>query len=199
MISRNEMKEEHKSHESQTAIVSGESLKQHVKLLGEMMMDQARLHQAARMVKNRKSHLETVGHAEGIDYLSEVAADFQQQARKLRMMTPDQLMHSYPGIVDDLSRAFGGGGTESRMEEEEQPALDRSLIEDIGASINQLIRTGANYNKETQSFQYIGAGPEAGTASKRYDGIVAVPSPLSIDKRTYLTYEPRLHSKQHAE
>ncbi|GGG52380.1 hypothetical protein [Paenibacillus radicis (ex Gao et al. 2016)] len=198
MISRNELKEEHMSRESHTAIVSGERLKRHVKLLGEMMMDQARLHQAARMVNSRKSQLETIGHAEGMDYLTEVTADFHQQARKLRMMTPDQLMHSYPRIVDDLSHAFGGG---AGIEEEELSALDRSLIEDIGASINQLIRMGANFNRETQTFQYVGASPEAGAASKRYDGIVAVPSPMasSIDKRTYLTYEPRLHEKQHAE
>jgi two-component system, chemotaxis family, sensor kinase CheA len=131
---------------SQTIRVSVERLEHLMNLVGELVIDQTRIHQVERTQRRRLSD-DTVDELGQIsDHLSRIIGDLQESVMKARMLPIEQLFNRFPRMIRDLTRELG---KEIELVIEGQDTeLDRTLIEEISDPLIHLIRNAVDHGIE---------------------------------------------------
>jgi two-component system chemotaxis sensor kinase CheA len=144
---------------SQTIRVNVERLDHLMNLVGELVIDQTRIHQVER-IQNRKFADESVDELGLIsDHLSRIIGDLQETVMKTRMLPIEQLFNRFPRMIRDLSRDLG-----KEMDlviEGKDTELDRTLIEEIADPLIHLIRNAVDHGLEKpETRQQSGKNPK---------------------------------------
>ncbi|GIP55626.1 chemotaxis protein CheA [Paenibacillus vini] len=150
---------------SQTIRVSVERLEHLMNLVGELVIDQTRIHQVERTQRRRFSDdsVEELGHIS--DHLSRIIGDLQESVMKTRMLPIEQLFNRFPRMVRDLSRDLG-----KEIElviEGKDTELDRTLIEEIADPLIHLIRNAVDHGIEDPGVRTANGKPAKGTLTIR--------------------------------
>ncbi|MFF2158633.1 chemotaxis protein CheW [Paenibacillus chitinolyticus] len=131
---------------SPTIRVSVERLEHLMNLVGELVIDQTRIHQVERTQRRRFADetVDELGHI--ADHLSRIIGDLQESVMKTRMLPIEQLFNRFPRMIRDLSRMLG-----KEIElvlEGKDTELDRTLIEEIADPLIHLIRNAVDHGIE---------------------------------------------------
>ncbi|MFE6796689.1 chemotaxis protein CheW [Paenibacillus chitinolyticus] len=131
---------------SPTIRVSVERLEHLMNLVGELVIDQTRIHQVERTQRRRFADetVDELGHI--ADHLSRIIGDLQESVMKTRMLPIEQLFNRFPRMIRDLSRMLG-----KEIElvlEGKDTELDRTLIEEITDPLIHLIRNAVDHGIE---------------------------------------------------
>ncbi|CAM3714100.1 chemotaxis protein CheW [Marinicrinis lubricantis] len=131
---------------SQTIRVSVERLEHLMNLVGELVIDQTRIHQVERIQSRRFSDdtVEELGQIS--DHLSRTISDLQDSVMKTRMLPIEQLFNRFPRMIRDLSHNL-----DKEIElviEGKDTELDRTLIEEIADPLIHLIRNAVDHGVE---------------------------------------------------
>ncbi|WEK54631.1 MAG: chemotaxis protein CheA [Candidatus Cohnella colombiensis] len=146
-IASEKSKQAGKAKSSPSIRVSVERLDHLMNLVGELVIDQTRIHQIERTQKRRLVD-ESVGELADIaDHLSRIIGDLQESVMKARMLQIEQLFNRFPRMIRDLSRDLGKE-LELIMEGKDTE-LDRTLIEEIADPMIHLIRNALDHGLET--------------------------------------------------
>ncbi|TJY42604.1 chemotaxis protein CheA [Cohnella pontilimi] len=131
---------------SQTIRVSVERLDHLMNLVGELVIDQTRIHQVERTQRRRVSDesVNELGHIS--DHLSRIIGDLQESVMKARMLPIEQLFNRFPRMIRDLSRDLGK--EIDLVIEGQDTELDRTLIEEIADPLIHLIRNAIDHGIE---------------------------------------------------
>ncbi|GKS13035.1 hypothetical protein YDYSY3_40350 [Paenibacillus chitinolyticus] len=144
---------------SPTIRVSVERLEHLMNLVGELVIDQTRIHQVERTQRRRFAD-ETVDELGDIaDHLSRIIGDLQESVMKTRMLPIEQLFNRFPRMIRDLSRMLG-----KEIElvlEGKDTELDRTLIEEIADPLIHLIRNAVDHGIEKPEVRTL-SGKSAG-------------------------------------
>ncbi|EGL16481.1 MULTISPECIES: chemotaxis protein CheA [unclassified Paenibacillus] len=144
---------------SPTIRVSVERLEHLMNLVGELVIDQTRIHQVERTQRRRFAD-ETVDELGDIaDHLSRIIGDLQESVMKTRMLPIEQLFNRFPRMIRDLSRMLG-----KEIElvlEGKDTELDRTLIEEIADPLIHLIRNAVDHGIEKPEVRTL-SGKNAG-------------------------------------
>nr|WP_123043606.1 chemotaxis protein CheA [Cohnella candidum]AYQ75525.1 chemotaxis protein CheA [Cohnella candidum] len=146
---------------SQTIRVSVERLDHLMNLVGELVIDQTRIHQVERNQRRRfqDDTVSELGHIS--DHLSRIIGDLQESVMKARMLPIEQLFNRFPRMIRDLSRDLGKD-LELVMEGQDTE-LDRTLIEEIADPLIHLIRNAVDHGLETPDVREQSGKPRKGT------------------------------------
>lgn len=146
-----------------TVRVSIERLELLMNLVGEIIIDQARISQLGAVLRHENNKqeeslndLEQVTH-----HLSRIVSELQENVMKTRMLPIEQSFNRFPRIVRDLSGQLGkeidlvieGGETE----------LDRTVIEEIADPLIHLIRNSVDHGVELPQDRIAHGKPAKGT------------------------------------
>jgi two-component system chemotaxis sensor kinase CheA len=133
---------------TQTVRVDVERLEKMMNLVGELVIEQARILQVGNILHNRYSSDEVIDDLLGIsNRVSRVIGELQEGVMKSRMLPIQQLFNRFPRMVRDLSESLNkqvelileGGDTE----------MDRTIIEEITDPLIHLIRNAIDHGIET--------------------------------------------------
>jgi two-component system chemotaxis sensor kinase CheA len=135
-----------KAKQSPTIRVNVERLEHMMNLVGELVIDQTRIHQVVRTQSQRFSDESVNDLGQISDHLSRIIGELQESVMKARMLPIEQLFNRFPRMIRDLSRDLGkeidlvidGKDTE----------LDRTLIEEIADPLIHLIRNAVDHGIE---------------------------------------------------
>ncbi|MFD7525451.1 chemotaxis protein CheA [Paenibacillus chitinolyticus] len=144
---------------SPTIRVSVERLEHLMNLVGELVIDQTRIHQVERTQRRRFADetVDELGHI--ADHLSRIIGDLQESVMKTRMLPIEQLFNRFPRMIRDLSRMLG-----KEIElvlEGKDTELDRTLIEEIADPLIHLIRNAVDHGIEKPEVRTL-SGKNAG-------------------------------------
>ncbi|WP_217561672.1 chemotaxis protein CheA [Paenibacillus sp. GbtcB18] len=144
---------------SPTIRVSVERLEHLMNLVGELVIDQTRIHQVERTQRRRFADetVDELGHI--ADHLSRIISDLQESVMKTRMLPIEQLFNRFPRMIRDLSRMLG-----KEIElvlEGKDTELDRTLIEEIADPLIHLIRNAVDHGIEKPEVRTL-SGKSAG-------------------------------------
>ncbi|WP_334078191.1 chemotaxis protein CheA [Paenibacillus sanfengchensis] len=150
---------------AQTIRVSVERLEHLMNLVGELVIDQTRIHEVERVQRRRfnDSSVEELGHIS--DHLSRIIGDLQESVMKTRMLPIEQLFNRFPRMIRDLSRDL-----EKEIElviEGKDTELDRTLIEEIADPLIHLIRNALDHGIEKPEIRESKGKPTKGTLTIR--------------------------------
>ncbi len=150
---------------SQTIRVSVERLEHLMNLVGELVIDQTRIHQVERIQRRRFSDdsVEELGHIS--DHLSRIISDLQESVMKTRMLPIEQLFNRFPRMIRDLSRDLGKDI--ELVIEGKDTELDRTLIEEIADPLIHLIRNAVDHGIEAPGIREANGKPAKGTLTIR--------------------------------
>ncbi|CAG7648663.1 Chemotaxis protein CheA [Paenibacillus solanacearum] len=132
--------------QSQTIRVSVERLEHLMNLVGELVIDQTRIHQVKRMIARRYSAEAVSELGQVADHLTRIIGDLQESVMKARMLPIEQLFNRFPRMIRDVSRDLG-----KEIEliiEGKDTELDRTLIEEIADPLIHLIRNALDHGIE---------------------------------------------------
>ncbi|KIL40807.1 chemotaxis protein CheA [Gordoniibacillus kamchatkensis] len=150
---------------SQTIRVSVERLEHLMNLVGELVIDQTRIHQVERTQSRRFSD-ETVAELGQIsDHLSRIIGDLQESVMKARMLPIEQLFNRFPRMIRDLSRDLGKD-IELAIEGKDTE-LDRTLIEEIADPLIHLIGNAVDHGIESPEKRELAGKSRKGTLTIR--------------------------------
>ncbi|AYO31755.1 chemotaxis protein CheA [Biomaibacter acetigenes] len=133
---------------TQTVRVDVERLEKMMNLVGELVIEQARILQVGNILHNRYSSDDVIDDLLGIsNRVSRVIGELQEGVMKSRMLPIQQLFNRFPRMVRDLSESLNkqvelileGGDTE----------MDRTIIEEITDPLIHLIRNAIDHGIET--------------------------------------------------
>ncbi len=137
--------------------VSVEKVDQLINLVGELVITQAMLAQAA-------SHLDPV-QAErllaGIDLLSRNTRDLQEAVMSIRMLPMSMVFNRFPRVVRDLAAKLGKQVELRTIGEATE--LDKGLIEKITDPLTHLVRNSLDHGIETPDRRIAAGKPPKGT------------------------------------
>lgn len=150
---------------TQTIRVSVERLEHLMNLVGELVIDQTRIHEVERVQRRRFNDpsVEELGHIS--DHLSRIIGDLQESVMKTRMLPIEQLFNRFPRMIRDLSRDLG-----KEIElviEGKDTELDRTLIEEIADPLIHLIRNALDHGIEKPEIRQSKGKPAKGTLTIR--------------------------------
>ncbi|SEG64586.1 chemotaxis protein CheA [Paenibacillus sp. UNC499MF] len=131
---------------SPTIRVSVERLEHLMNLVGELVIDQTRIHQVERTQRRRIADESVDELGQIADHLSRIIGDLQESVMKTRMLPIEQLFNRFPRMIRDLSRMLG-----KEIElvlEGKDTELDRTLIEEIADPLIHLIRNAVDHGIE---------------------------------------------------
>jgi two-component system chemotaxis sensor kinase CheA len=136
-----------KPKQAQTIRVSVERLEHLMNLVGELVIDQTRIHQVERTQRRRiaDESVNELGHI--ADHLSRIIGELQESVMKARMLPIEQLFNRFPRMIRDLSRDLGKDI--ELVIEGKDTELDRTLIEEIADPLIHLIRNAVDHGIET--------------------------------------------------
>ncbi len=145
---------------SQTIRVSVDRLDHLMNLVGELVIDQTRIHQVERTQRQRfqDDSVSELGHIS--DHLSRVIGDLQESVMKARMLPIEQLFNRFPRMIRDLSRDLGK--ELDLVMEGKDTELDRTLIEEIADPMIHLIRNAVDHGLEHPEFRERSGKPRKG-------------------------------------
>ncbi|MEY9096437.1 chemotaxis protein CheW [Paenibacillus sp. RC84] len=150
---------------SPTIRVSVERLEHLMNLVGELVIDQTRIHQVERTQRRRFAD-ETVDELGDIaDHLSRIIGDLQESVMKTRMLPIEQLFNRFPRMIRDLSRMLG-----KEIElvlEGKDTELDRTLIEEIADPLIHLIRNAVDHGIEKPEVRTLSGKSSGGVLTIR--------------------------------
>ncbi|RCX14434.1 two-component system chemotaxis sensor kinase CheA [Fontibacillus phaseoli] len=149
----------------QTIRVNVERLEHLMNLVGELVIDQTRIHQVERIQRRRftDDSVEELGHIS--DHLSRIIGDLQESVMKTRMLPIEQLFNRFPRMIRDLSRDLG-----KEIElviEGKDTELDRTLIEEIADPLIHLIRNAVDHGIEAPGVREAAGKSPKGTLTIR--------------------------------
>ncbi|RKL62240.1 chemotaxis protein CheA [Thermoanaerobacteraceae bacterium SP2] len=133
---------------TQTVRVDVERLEKMMNLVGELVIEQARILQVGNILHNRYSSDDVIDDLLGIsNRVSRVIGELQEGVMKSRMLPIQQLFNRFPRMVRDLSESLNkqvelileGGDTE----------MDSTIIEEITDPLIHLIRNAIDHGIET--------------------------------------------------
>lgn len=133
---------------SQTVRVDVARLDELMNLVGELVIDRARIAQLGAALAAKYSldhHLEALAETTG--HLARITADLQDGLMKTRMMPIESVFNRFPRMIRDLAQKLGkevelelrGGETE----------LDRSVLEVIGDPLIHILRNSVDHGLES--------------------------------------------------
>ncbi|MGM1048255.1 MAG: chemotaxis protein CheW [Bacillota bacterium] len=131
----------------QTIRVSVERLEHLMNLVGELVIDQTRIHQVEQIQRRRFADDSVTDLAHISDHLSRVIGDLQDSVMKARMLPIEQLFNRFPRMIRDLGRDLGKDI--DLLIEGKDTELDRTLIEEISDPLIHLIRNAVDHGIET--------------------------------------------------
>ncbi|GAA0134409.1 hypothetical protein YSY43_12490 [Paenibacillus sp. YSY-4.3] len=145
---------------NRTIRVEVEHLEQLMNLVGELVIVQNRIDVIQSDIEARQDNENIAQLSEITDHASRVISELQDRVMQVRMLPLDQLLNRFPRIVRDLSKTFdknielliSGGETE----------LDRTVMEEIGEPMMQLIRHAALYGVESVEQRKLAGKPAKG-------------------------------------
>ncbi|KKO54211.1 chemotaxis protein CheA [Paenibacillus sp. DMB20] len=146
---------------SQTIRVSVERMEHLMNLVGELVIDQTRIHQVEQIQRRRFSDESVSELAHISDHLSRVISDLQDSVMKARMLPIEQLFNRFPRMVRDLSRDLGK--EIELIVEGKDTELDRTLIEEISDPLIHLIRNAVDHGIETPEIRSASGKPRNGS------------------------------------
>ncbi|MCL6442295.1 MAG: chemotaxis protein CheA [Alicyclobacillus sp.] len=142
--------------------VDVDRLERLMNLVGELVIDQTRIAQAGKVLRDRYRTDETVSDMEQIsNHLIRVVGELQESVMKIRMSPIEQLFNRLPRLVRDLAH---------RLEKEvhlevvgQETELDRTVIEEISDPLIHLIRNAIDHGIEPAEDRKIAGKPAMGT------------------------------------
>jgi len=132
---------------AQTIRMNVERLDALMNLVGELVIEQARIRRIERALRRTAGGAEAVhelGHAS--DRLTRVVGDLQDGVMKLRMMPVEHVFSRFPRMVRDLAETLGK--EVDLIVEGSETELDRTIIDDIADPLIHLIRNAIDHGIE---------------------------------------------------
>ncbi|WP_281889162.1 chemotaxis protein CheW [Paenibacillus sp. YYML68] len=134
-------------------------------LVGELLIDNTRLHETKKRLHDQLKCSEMdMSHVNGLHdishHLSRVISELQEGMMKTRMLPIDQLFNRFPRMVRDLADK-----TSKEIElviEGRETELDRTLIEEISDPIIHIIRNAGDHGLETPEERIAAGKPRKG-------------------------------------
>lgn len=140
--------------DSSSIRVDVEKVDQLINLVGELVITQSMLTQAATML----DPVECERFLSGLGHLERNARDLQESVMSIRMMPMDYVFSRFPRVIRDVSAKLG---KEVRLDTfGKETELDKGLIERIIDPLTHLVRNSLDHGIETPS-QRIAKGKEA--------------------------------------
>lgn len=134
---------------AQTIRVDVEQLESLMNLVGELVIDQARMEQVNRQLKKKyRADADVSVIGEISVHVSRVVGELQDNVMRARMLAVETLFDRFPRIVRDLSHTLQKNvrlildGKETR--------LDRTVIEEIADPLIHLVRNALDHGVETE-------------------------------------------------
>ncbi|MFC5471739.1 chemotaxis protein CheA [Cohnella suwonensis] len=147
---------------AQSIRVNVDRLETLMNLVGELVIDQTRIHQVEGVLQQKFGSDESVQEMAHIsDHLTRVIGELQESVMKVRMLPIEQLFSRFPRVVRDLSNGLG-----KKVElvlDGKETELDRNLIEEVGDPLIHLIRNALDHGIETPEVRRLAGKPEQGT------------------------------------
>ncbi|WP_134685623.1 chemotaxis protein CheA [Brevibacillus migulae] len=146
----------------QTIRVDVDRLEKLMNLVGELVIDQTRLHDVRNRIINgdcSDSNMEVFG--EITHHLSRVISDLQEGMMKTRMLPIEQLFNRFPRMIRDLAQKIGK--EIDFIIEGKETELDRTLIEEIGDPLIHLLRNAVDHGIELPQERVRQGKPAKGT------------------------------------
>lgn len=127
-----------------------EHLEQVMNLVGELVIDQTRIHQVKRNLQRKFQSDEDVMELGLVsDHVNRVVTELQESVMKARMLPIEQLFNRFPRMVRDLSHQLNK--EVELVLDGHETELDRSLIEEIADPVIHLIRNALDHGIEPPS------------------------------------------------
>ncbi|GBF77300.1 chemotaxis protein CheA [Paenibacillus sp. 598K] len=147
----------------QTSIrVNVERLERMMNLVGELVIDQTRIQQAGKLLRQRFGPDEAFEDFSQLsDHLTRTVGELQESVMKVRMLPLEQLFNRFPRLVRDLSLSL-----DKEVElvlEGKDTELDRNLIEEIGDPLIHLVRNAIDHGLERPEERLAAGKPARGT------------------------------------
>lgn len=147
----------------QTSIrVNVERLERMMNLVGELVIDQTRIQQAGKLLRQRFGPDEAFDDFSQLsDHLTRTVSELQESVMKVRMLPLEQLFNRFPRLVRDLSLSL-----DKEVElllEGKDTELDRNLIEEIGDPLIHLVRNAIDHGLERPEERLAAGKPARGT------------------------------------
>ena len=132
---------------ARTIRVDVERLEHLMNLVGELVIDQTRIHQVGSVLHHLYAADETVDELVQVsDHLARVIGELQESVMKVRMLPIDQLFSRFPRMVRDLAQSLNK--EIDLVIEGRETELDRTVIEEIGDPLIHLIRNAIDHGIE---------------------------------------------------
>lgn len=151
-----------------TVRVDVERLDALMNLVGELVIDRARLEDIIRKLQESRefAHLRTL-LADTTTHIGRVTNELQMEIMKARMLPLAEVFNRFPRMVRDLARNFGK--EIDFVIEGEDTELDRSLIEEITDPLIHLLRNAVDHGIEPpEERERIGKPPRGRILLKAY-------------------------------
>ncbi len=151
-----------------TVRVDVERLDALMNLVGELVIDRARLEDIIRKLQESRelAHLRTL-LADTTTHIGRVTNELQMEIMKARMLPLAEVFNRFPRMVRDLARNFGK--EIDFVIEGEDTELDRSLIEEITDPLIHLLRNAVDHGIEPpEERKSIGKPPRGRILLKAY-------------------------------
>ena len=136
--------------------VSVEKIDRIVNLVGELVIAQAMMQQAARAAGGEDDQL-----SHSLDTLERNTRELQQAAMSIRMMPMEFVFSRFPRVIYDVSSKLGKKVTLRTQGQETE--LDKELIELLVDPLTHVVRNSIDHGIETPAERVRAGKPEAGT------------------------------------
>ncbi|MEK4518411.1 chemotaxis protein CheW [Paenibacillus sp. FSL H8-0122] len=163
-----EGKEAHKNngYAAQTVRVDVERLEGLLNLVGELIIDNTRLHSVrSRLSEQFKNNSDVHLLNDIAGHLNMVISDLQEGMMKTRMLPMEHLFGRFPRMIRDLAQKSG-----KEIEfiiEGNETELDRSLIEEISDPLIHILRNAVDHGLESPEERAASGKPRKGTITLR--------------------------------
>ena len=142
--------------------VNVDRLEQLMNLVGELVIDQTRIQQAGKILRQRFGPDEAFDEFSQLsDHLTRTVGELQESVMKVRMLPIEQLFNRFPRLVRDLSISLGK--EVELILEGKDTELDRNLIEEIGDPLIHLVRNAVDHGLESPEERRAAGKPVKGS------------------------------------
>ncbi|QSO47433.1 chemotaxis protein CheA [Alicyclobacillus mengziensis] len=149
---------------AQSVRVDVEQLETLMNLVGELVIDQARLEQVNRNLSKRyKADRDVTTLGDVSTHVSRIVGELQANIMTARMLPIESLFDRFPRVVRDLAHALNKDVHLSI--EGKETRLDRTVIEEIADPLIHLIRNAVDHGIEPVERRVQAGKPETGTIS----------------------------------
>ncbi|MFD0616678.1 chemotaxis protein CheW [Paenibacillus sp. GCM10027629] len=147
---------------SQTVRVDVDRLEQLLNLVGELIIDNTRLHEVTSrmMQKQHREDSDLATLSDIANHFGLIIGDLQEGMMKTRMLPIEHLFNRFPRMVRDMAQA-----TSKEIEfvmEGKETELDRKLIEEISDPLIHILRNAADHGIESPEERVSCSKPRAG-------------------------------------